>query len=125
MGHGSRKGAIEDGGCRRSTLPAVSLPSPVPIGGKWGMEIGLVALKSDVEIGPAKAECGHACSAWVLGWPRPFQRRSGDKEWDVGPINGWIGSFEIGAWRNGSMVQGHDRFHDAGNASGCFEVPNL
>ena len=89
------------------------------------MEIRLIALESDVEIGTAKAEGRHARSTRVLSWTRPFQRRSGDKERDVRPINGWIGGFKIGTWGNGSVVQGHDRFHDASDASGCFEVSNL
>ncbi len=89
------------------------------------MEIGLIALESDVEIRSAKAEGRHTRSARVLCWPRPFQGGGRNKEWNVGPINGWIGCLKIGTWRDGAMVQGHDRFHDPGDACSCLEVPNL
>ena len=78
-----------------------------------------------MEIGATESERGHASTAWVRRWTGPFERCGRYKERNVGPINRRIRRLEIGTWRDGSVVQSHDRFHDASNARRCFQVTNL
>ena len=56
---------------------------------------------------------------------RPLQWLCGNKEGDVGPVNGWVRIFEVCTWWNGTVMKGHDRLHDARNTSSSLEVPNL
>ncbi len=125
MTHGRVQAWVKHRGSCDRALSTVGIPARLPLRRHWCVEIRFVAFQSNMEIGATEAECGNARTAWVVGRSRPFERLCGDKERNVVPINGGVGSFKIGAWWNGSVVQSHDRLHDACDARSSLEVANL
>ena len=119
-------GGVEDGrrfGRRRRA--SVGVPTGRPRLAHGRVNLGVVGLEGDVEVGAAKTEGADASTARMARRLRPSHGLRGHKEGIGRPVHRWVRCFKARTRRNGRMVQGHRDFEQPRHTGGGFEVANL